>query len=217
MQFLGHLTTLLLVIESILGLALLIDALRAWLNRSVILAPLRSLLKSLQKSQPGQSEFKHPQRSAADHRSETPDLLQRAVETLRNCGPQLLQQAQTDVDRWISSLDGGTSQLTSFLIKTAPQLGLAGTLAGISLSMNKFQSQSADTSVVIQGFAVALSTTLFGIGVACCGIAARRLHDRLRQHGEDIWGDVEYRLLRAWHSSTSNGQTAGMAQMAQPL
>ncbi len=175
MGLLGSLITITLFCQSVFALALFTDAVcRCRLHRDRLL------------------DFrKH------GYRNRSFEMLRRAVD-LQALSSAYLDLARNDAASWVHSLDRGATRINTFLAKTAPLLGLAGTLAGISLSMSQFEEQSAEPRVIIHGFAVAIETTLFGIFVAILCMASNRLlWQPLQQEAAEIWGDLERGLLLA--------------------
>jgi len=66
------------------------------------------------------------------------------------------------ITRSLSQVEQGARALCSFLSKSAPQAGLAGTLVGVQQALNNFAA--ADSSAHLNsGVAVALCSTLWGV------------------------------------------------------
>jgi hypothetical protein len=175
MGLLGSLITFALFGQSVFALALFIDAVcQCRLNRERLLD-----FKKYGYKNPGFY------------------LLKRAVDQ-QALPSGYLDLARNDAAAWIQSLDRGATRINTFLAKTAPMLGLAGTLAGISLSMSQFEQRSAEPEVIIHGFAVAIETTLFGIFVAILCMASNRLlWQPLQQEAATIWDRLERELVLA--------------------
>jgi len=74
----------------------------------------------------------------------------------------------------IGRLERGVICLCSFLARTAPLAGLAGTLVGIQQALGMFAS-TGDPQSVISGFAVAIETTLIGVLIAMMALSTSRL------------------------------------------
>jgi len=77
--------------------------------------------------------------------------------------------------RLIREVDCGGRTLAAFVTKTAPLLGLAGTLLGISASLSSFSSNPEASEEIISGFAMAITTTLWGVMIACLAMVTSRL------------------------------------------
>ncbi len=71
--------------------------------------------------------------------------------------------------------DNGARSLAIFLCKTAPLLGLAGTLIGISSALAAFSADAGSPEPIIAGFATAMGTTLWGILIAFAAIFSSRV------------------------------------------
>ena len=68
----------------------------------------------------------------------------------------------------------GAIRLCSFLARTAPLAGLAGTLVGIQEALGEF-ALTGDPQSVIGGFATAIQTTEIGVFVAITALITSRL------------------------------------------
>jgi biopolymer transport protein ExbB/TolQ len=193
MKTLGLILTLVLLIQSVLGLALLIQAvLTCRLQRSTGLHHLTALLTLLRQ-----------RRSVTKGRMSATELsgkLSLSREPLLDRAVTLLLQGERDLARitarqWIGQLDRGAARLGGLLTRTAPLMGLGGTLAGISMSMAEFAQKSADASQIINGFSVAIETTLYGIFVACfCQLAVRLFWQPFQERAAGLWCELEAML-----------------------
>jgi biopolymer transport protein ExbB/TolQ len=85
--------------------------------------------------------------------------------------PLLAAQMQ----RYAGSQDGGAQRWLAFFVKAAPLLGLAGTLVGVSEGLASYAADPSSTNRIIEAFAFAILTTLWGVGIAVLGMATSRL------------------------------------------
>tara|TARA_R110002111_G_scaffold260867_1_gene332912 strand:- start:22010 stop:22669 length:660 start_codon:yes stop_codon:yes gene_type:complete len=94
-------------------------------------------------------------------------LLQRRNQVVSRPMGQVLQDLghdwQQQFEAYLTTTNEGIQIIASVLRPVAPLLGLAGTLFGIS---DALAFVSTDPSLVIQGFAYAIQTTLIGIFVS---------------------------------------------------
>ena len=192
MDLIGYLLIGILLCQSILGLAILFDAiLKAGLKRRQTLQSLTELL-SLAKSWHTLSATEQERR----RQRVRANPLAAAFEMLVD-GTGLATPAEHHVHRWLQSLDGNATHLKMLLVKTAPLIGLAGTLAGISSSMGRFEQRVSDPGVIVHGFSVAIETTLYGIFVTCfCLLADRIFWKPLKDQARDMWLEVEMQLAQ---------------------
>ena len=86
---------------------------------------------------------------------------------------------QDEVDVLISlhigKLERGAVRLCGLVARTAPLLGLAGTLVGVQMALSAFAQSATEPQMVLEGFATAILTTLAGILVALLCLATSRL------------------------------------------
>ena len=86
---------------------------------------------------------------------------------------------QDEVDVLISlhigKLERGAVRLCGLVARTAPLLGLAGTLVGVQMALSAFAQSATEPQLVLEGFATAILTTLAGILVALLCLATSRL------------------------------------------
>jgi len=75
----------------------------------------------------------------------------------------------------IGNLERGVVHLCGLVARTAPLLGLAGTLVGVQMALSAFARNSTEPQLVLEGFATAIGTTLVGILVALFCLATSRL------------------------------------------
>lgn len=187
MDLIGTLLIGVLLLQSTLGLAILFDAiLYAGLKREQTLESLtvlHVLAKSWHSLSPSEQADRR-KRVQVRHLATAFDLMVHA--------PGLAPHAEHHVHRWLQSLDGNVTNLKQLLTKTAPLIGLAGTLAGISSSMGRFEQRVSDPGVIVHGFSVAIETTLYGIFVSCFCLLADRLFWRpLKEQARELWLEIE--------------------------
>lgn len=204
MSGLSMLVTTLLVVQSVLGLGLFFQGLISTrLRKRQTLGALSAvqtiLISYLEKSpQSGRRltllgvQFRV---RALLEKACCPDLIKRAA--MEVISPKPNEQASMDFAMtWVRELDRGTQRLAGFLTKTAPLMGLGGTLTGISESMHAFGGNSDSPQMIVHGFAVAIETTLFGIFVAMiCLLTSRLLWQPLLDDASKQWLEVS-QLLR---------------------
>jgi len=190
MKTLGLILTLVLLIQSVLGLALLIQAvLTCRIQRLTGLHSLNALLTHLRQRRPVTNGRMSATEITGKLSLSREPLLDRAV-TLLLQGERDL--ARITVRQWISQLDRGAARLSGLLTRTAPLMGLGGTLAGISTSMAEFSHEAADANQIISGFSVAIETTLYGIFVACfCQLAVRLFWQPFQERVAGLWCELE--------------------------
>lgn len=91
----------------------------------------------------------------------------------------LLAENRDGADRAIANaldeLDGGGSDFASFLSAAAPLAALAATLVGVIKALGDFGRGSADPGLLTAGFADAMWTTFFGIGIGLGAMLIGRL------------------------------------------
>ena len=106
-----------------------------------------------------------------------------------------LSEIQTLIELQISKTERGADRVCSFIARTAPLAGLAGTLVGVQAALSAFSADRADPNHVISGFATAIQTTLAGIFVAFLCLATSRLlfEPRLKKTAIEIF-DMAMRL-----------------------
>jgi len=192
MDLIGYLLIGVLLCQSILGLAILFDAiLKAGLKRRQTLMSLTELL-SLAKSWHTLSSTEQERRR---QRVQANPLAPAFAMLVDRTG--LATHAEHHVHRWLQSLDGNATHLKMLLVKTAPLIGLAGTLAGIASSMGRFEQRVSDPGVIVHGFSVAIETTLYGIFVTCfCLLADRIFWKPLKDQARELWLEVEMQLAQ---------------------
>ena len=100
-----------------------------------------------------------------------------------------LSEIQTLIELQISKTERGADRVCSFIARTAPLAGLAGTLVGVQAALSAFSADRADPNHVISGFATAIQTTLAGIFVAFLCLATSRLlfEPRLKKTAIEIF------------------------------
>jgi biopolymer transport protein ExbB/TolQ len=100
-----------------------------------------------------------------------------------------LSDIQTLIELQISKTERGADRVCSFIARTAPLAGLAGTLIGVQAALSAFSADRADPNHVISGFATAVQTTLAGIFVAFMCLATSRLlfEPRLKKTAIEIF------------------------------
>ena len=100
-----------------------------------------------------------------------------------------LSDIQTLIELQISKTERGADRVCSFIARTAPLAGLAGTLVGVQAALSAFSADRADPNHVISGFATAVQTTLAGIFVAfMCLVTSRLLFEpRLKKTAIEIF------------------------------
>ncbi|MEY2724942.1 MAG: MotA/TolQ/ExbB proton channel family [Planctomycetota bacterium] len=202
MNLFGHLLTGVLLIQSVLALAILFDAILHAGIRSRQTLRLLFELQTQVRSLPGME----PRQRAQRVRDVT---LRNAVELLLLPAPQT-DLADRHFHRWLTRLDQGISRLNSLLTRTAPLVGLAGTLAGISASMARFQQRTSNPDVLVAGFALAIETTLYGIFVTCACLTADRLFwQKLKNMAREVWLNIESELLMHGPAETPTPQPTG--------
>lgn len=207
MDLIGYLLIGVLLCQSILGLAILFDAiLKAGLKRRQTLMSLTELL-SLAKSWHTLSSTEQERRR---QRVQANPLAPAFAMLVDRTG--LATHAEHHVHRWLQSLDGNATHLKMLLVKTAPLIGLAGTLAGIASSMGRFEQRVSDPGVIVHGFSVAIETTLYGIFVTCfCLLADRIFWKPLKDQARELWLEVEMQLAQG----AAKKSAAAAAQSAQ--
>jgi len=191
MDLIGYLLIGVLLCQSTLALAMLFEAIqKAGFRRGQMLRSLSSM-HAMAREWHSLSSAEQDRR----RRSLQADPLAVAVDLLTR-DPGKADVAEMHLHRWLQSLDGNTGHLRQWLVKTAPLIGLAGTLAGISCSMAQFQQRVSDPGVIVHGFAVAIETTLYGIFVSCfCLIADRLFWKPLKDEMRERWLDIETQLV----------------------
>lgn len=85
------------------------------------------------------------------------------------------QVIQSQLLRYVHQLDRGAQRWIAFLVKSAPLLGLAGTLVGVSEGLASYAADQSSTTRIIESFAFAISTTLWGVAIAVLGMCTSRL------------------------------------------
>ena len=228
MSVLSTLVTVLLVAQSILGLGLFLQAMISTrLRRSETLSALTSLHHHLLDLQRLAAKSKKPMANLALgfrvgkmlNETKCPELLRQAV--LFTVGPESDDEAATTcVASWIQNLDRGAQRIGGFLTKTAPLMGLGGTLTGISESMHAFGGNATSPEVIVHGFAVAIETTLYGIFVAIfCLMATRLLWQPILEDASGMWLDIS-NILRSLRqksvSSTVASEQSGQQRRRPP-
>lgn len=101
--------------------------------------------------------------------------------------------------RYVNQLDGGAQRWIAFLVKTAPQLGLAGTLVGVSGGLAHFAADPSSTHLIIESFAFAITTTLWGVGIAVLGMCTSRL--MWQPYLERVYALAEQQATHVLHQS----------------
>lgn len=211
MDLIGYLLIGVLLCQSILGLAILFDAiLKAGLKRRQTLMSLTELL-SLARSWHTLSSTEQERRR---QRVQANPLMAAFEILVDNTG--LANHSEHHVDRWLQSLDGNSTHLKMLLVKTAPLIGLAGTLAGIASSMGRFEQRVSDPGVIVHGFSVAIETTLYGIFVTCfCLLADRIFWKPLKDQARELWLEIEMQLAQGAAKKSAAAAAAAAAQSAK--
>ena len=85
------------------------------------------------------------------------------------------EDLQAFIQTYLKSLERGSTRLCGFLAKTAPLVGLAGTLVGLQGAFTAFARQGGDAQIVVRSFSTAILTTLHGVLIAVMSISVAQL------------------------------------------
>ncbi len=185
MRLISDAIFVLLGVQSILGLGLFVEA----LVRTVILPrndhqPLLDLQRLLLNLSGNTSDNR---RRLQFMSRDLPEKVAAAVRQLTQPKASV-EAADIHIGHWLETIEGGSQRLCSWLIPTAPMVGLAGTLAGISEALSHFQQRSESPELMIAGFAVAIQTTLIGLWISfLCWITIKLLWTPYLGRIESSW------------------------------
>lgn len=175
MTGLSFLVMALLMAQSIFALGLLFQAIvSSRIRRPKLIRAIKertSMLERRSTEQNGSSK-KDKRRVVSESQEPAIDELIHACRQDNSTQPLMIAAL---CDRLIRMVDGGARSYAAFLSKTAPLLGLAGTLLGISEALMSFSGDSSSQNLIIRGFAIAIGTTLWGILIAFAAMFASRL------------------------------------------